>query len=159
MALNENQITTAWERLISAETYALYFGNLASRYSRQQQTVTFLSFFFSSAAAVTALSKLPFWLPTLFSVIVAAATAYSVAVGLEGKTRTMRKLHYSRLALGQEYTELWESTWSDEAATVLGTLMRREQDLSTLATTEAPNDETMMVKSQEQVFRMHHLAA
>ncbi len=159
MALNENQITTAWERLISAETYALYFGSLASRYSRQQQVVTFLAFLFSSAAAVIALSKLPFWVPTFFSVIVAAATAYSVALGLENKIRTMAKLHYSWLAVGQEYTELWERTWSDEAEAMLYALMHRERDLSTLATTEAPNDESMMVKSQEQVFRMHHLVA
>ena len=158
MALNDDQIATAWERLISAETYALYFGSLASRYSLQQRCVTFISFFFSSAAAVT-VSKFSMWLPISFSLIVAFATAYSVAIGLENKTRTMAKLHESWLALGQEYTELWNRTWSDEAETVLHALMRREQDLSTLATTEAPNNKRIMAESEEQIFRMHHLGA
>lgn len=157
MALNDDQIATAWERLISAETYALYFGSLASRYSSRQRYVTFVSFFFSSAAAVT-VSKFSMWLPIAFSLIVALATAYSIAIGLESKTRTMAKLHESWHKLGQEYTELWNRTWSDEAEAVLYALMRREQELSTLATTEAPNNRKLMAESEEQIFRMHHLA-
>ena len=157
MAMSENQITTAWERLISAETYALYFGNLASRYSAQRQFVTFVSFFFSSGAAVTALSRLPFWVPTAFSLVVVITTAYSVAIGLESKIKSMAKLHYSWMVLAHEYTQLWERTWADDADTLLYDLMRREQDLSLLATTDAPNDSEMMLKSQLRIFQLRHL--
>ena len=159
MALSDSQITAAWERLIAAETYAVYFGTLASRYSKQRQFITFLSFFFSSGAVITVLSRLPVWVPAVCSLIVAMATAYSVALNLESKTRTMAKLHYSWLALSHEYEELWERTWADGADRILYELMRREQELSALATTDAPNDQQTMLASQNQVFKMRHLAA
>jgi len=49
--LNEFQRTQVWEDLLAAETRALYFGDLASRYTHQKQWITGLSFFFASGAA------------------------------------------------------------------------------------------------------------
>ncbi len=75
------------------------------------------------------------------------ATAYSVAAGLESKARTTTKLYNSWLALEQEYTRLWEETWADDAEDKLHALMHREQELSLLATTDAPNDGKALLKS------------
>ena len=51
--LNEFQQTKAWEGLLNAEARSLYFGDLASRYTRHKQWITGVSFFFSSGAAAT----------------------------------------------------------------------------------------------------------
>ena len=46
--LNDHQITSVWEHLLAAETRALYFGDLTSRYTAQKQWITGVSFFLSS---------------------------------------------------------------------------------------------------------------
>jgi hypothetical protein len=91
--LSEFERTQVWENMLAAETRSLYFGDLASRYTRQKQWITGLSFFFASGAASTLLGKAPEFIPVILSLAVAGMTAYSIAVGLDRKTATMAKLH------------------------------------------------------------------
>jgi len=46
--LSEAQIKRVWDNMLAAETRALYFGDLASRYTRQKQWIAGISFFLSS---------------------------------------------------------------------------------------------------------------
>ncbi len=155
--LTEAQISDVWEAQISAETRALYFGDLASVYSVRKQWITGLSFFLSSGAAATLIARMPVWFPIVLSTAVAIITAYAVAVNLDSKIRTMAKLHYGWTGVGNDYGRLWNHTYSEEAAAEFTDLQRRELELSELATTDAPNDPTRMSRWQDQVFKMHRL--
>jgi len=155
--LTEVQIDDVWEGQISAEVRSLYFGDLASLYSTRKQWITGVSFFLSSGAAATLIAKLPVWVPITFSIVVAIVTAYSVAVNLDSKIRTMAKLHYAWNQIGTDYRRLWNHTYSDEAESEFEDLQRRELELSELATTDAPNDPKRLSRWQDQVFKLHRL--
>jgi hypothetical protein len=135
----------------------MYFGDLASRYSTRKQGITFASFFLSSSAAAKLIAKLPAWVAIILALSVAAMTAYSVAISLDSKIRTVSKLHYAWNQLGGEYYWLWNHTFSDSADSDFHDLMRREHDLSEIATTDAPNNEALLAHWQDQVFKLHHL--
>ncbi|SRR5260370_15648785 len=155
--LSKSQIDRVWENMLAAETRALYFGDLASRYARQKQIITGITFFFSSGAAATIIGKAPSWVPAGLAVIVAAISAYSIAVGLDRKISTMVKLHstWNRIAL--EYDRLWNHSYEPDAEEQLNKILQDEKEPSELATTEAPNDQKMLQKWQDQVFMMYHL--
>jgi hypothetical protein len=155
--LNEFQTKLVWENMLAAETRSFYFGDLAARYNRQKQWITGLSFFFSSGAAASIIGKSPQWLPTILALAVAAATAYSIALNLDGKVRTMSKLHSSWSAIGTDYNRLWNHTYADEAEEDLYDLIEKAKESSELATTSAPNDQKLLEKWQEHVFSMYHL--
>jgi len=155
--MTANQITDLWERRIGAEVRALYCADLASLLAVRKQWITGLSFFFSSGAVAMLVARGPLWVPTLLTALVAVMTAYSVAVGLDAKIRTMAKLHYSWSTLSAEYVRLWDSTYSEDAIPKLDDLIRREQALSELAATDAPNDQTRMARWQDHVFQQYHL--
>ena len=89
--LTEFQINLVWENMLAAEARSLYFGDLACRYTRWKQIITGGSFFLSSGAAAAVIGKLPLWVPVILTLGVAAATAYSMAVNLDGKIWTMGK--------------------------------------------------------------------
>jgi hypothetical protein len=155
--LTENQIDDVWEGKISSEVRSLYFGDLANLYSTQKQWITGTSFFLASGAMATLVGKLPVWIPITFSLIVALVNAYSVAVSLDSKIRTMGKLHYAWQQIGNDYTALWNHTYSEDAEQQLEDLKRRELDLSELATTDAPNDSRRLARWQNLVFKLHRL--
>ena len=155
--LTESQIDQVWERKLGAEVRSLYFADFASRYSRRKQAITFVTFFLSSGAAATLIGKAPSWVPIVLSVTVAILTAYSVALGLERLVRTMAKLHYSWNQIATDYDRLWNHTYEDQAESQFEELLRRERDLSELATTEAPNNQKIMGEWQDHVFRQYHL--
>ncbi len=155
--LTEEQITGVWERQISAEVRALYFADIATRYTTQKQWISGASFFLASGAAATLLSKSPAWVPILLACLTALLSAYSVARGLDGATRTMSKFQFSWSELASGYEALWNNIYADEAGTRLELLVSRERDLSSQASTEAPNDQKRMAHWQTQVFRQHHL--
>lgn len=157
MGLTQDQVDELWRGRIAAETRSLYFGDLASKYSRRKQIVTFSSFFLSSGAAAAAFSHAPSWLPVLLATIVAVMNAYAVAVTLDSRIRTMSKLHYGWNQISSEYFRLWNHTYADGADDEFYELAAREQELSELATTDAPYDEKLMLRWQQQVFRQHHL--
>ncbi|MGH8335666.1 MAG: hypothetical protein ACRETL_02305, partial [Gammaproteobacteria bacterium] len=48
VVLTDFQINRVWEHMLAAESRALYFGDLASRYTRRKQWITGVSFFFSA---------------------------------------------------------------------------------------------------------------
>jgi len=155
--LSENQITSVWERQISAEVRSLYFGELASKYARKKQVITFLVFFLSSGSAATLIAKLPAWVPITLSIIASVITAYTIAVDLDVTIRTMARFHssWSELALG--YESLWSNIHADDAAITFEVLAKRERDLSELATTDAPNNQKRLSYWQDVVFRQHNL--
>ena len=155
--LNEFRRNEAWENMLAAETRSLYFGDLASRYTRRKQMITGLSFFLSSGAAAAVIGKLPLWVPLVLSIVVAAVTAYSMAVNLDGKAWTMAKLHSSWARIAQEYTRLWSHTDDPQAEEQLDKIIDMEREPSEIATTDAPNDQELLGKWQDRVFALHHL--
>jgi hypothetical protein len=156
--LTESQITSIWERQIAAEVRALYFADLAGSYTTQKQWITGASFFLASGAAATLLGKSPTWVPLVLACITALLSAYSVARGLDGATRTMSKFQFSWSELASGYEALWNDVHSADALTRLETLTARERDLSSQASTEAPNDQKRLHYWQLEVFKQHRLA-
>jgi len=144
--------------LLAAEPRSLYFGDLATRYTRHKQIITGCSFFFSSGAAATLIGKAPEWMPIVLSILVAASTAYAIAIGLDRKVGTMAKLHSSWKRVASEYDTLWKHTYADNAETELERIIDGERELAELATTEAPNDQKLLGKWQDRVFQLFHVA-
>jgi hypothetical protein len=155
--LSQAEIEDVWKRQIAAEIRSLYFADLASRFTTQKRWITALSFFLSSGAAVSLLAKFPAWVPVALSLLTAAMMAYSVAFSLDSRMRSMASLHSEESALANDYERLWNSTYIDEAAAQLRTLIQRDRELSEKATTEAPNDERRMERWQDYIFRQHGL--
>ena len=155
--LNEFQINQVWEEMLAAETRSFYFGDLASRYTREKQWITGLSFFLSTGAAATLIGKSPWWVPLILSLIVAAVTAYSMAVNLDRKIGTMVKLHSSWSRIAQDYTRLWNHAHDTDAEEQLDKIIELAREPSELATTEAPNDQKLLGEWQDRVFSLHRL--
>jgi hypothetical protein len=157
--LTEFQVNRVWENMLSAEARALYFGDLASRYTRRKQWITGLSFFLSSGAAATIVAKLPAWVPILLSLIVAGITAYAMAVNLDGKIATMAKLHSVWSQIATQYDHLWNHASDHDAEQQLEKIIEREKEPSELATTGAPNDLKLLQKWEDRVLQLYHLTA
>jgi hypothetical protein len=155
--LNEYQTARVWEHMIAAETRALYFGDLTSRYTRRKQFITGLSFFLSSGAAATIIAETHPAVPAVLAILTAGATAYAIATNLDGRIRTMATLHSSWNQIAALYDRLWNHTADADAEEQLSVIMEREREPSELATTSAPNDEVLMAKWQDRVFAMYHL--
>jgi hypothetical protein len=155
--LNEFQQKQVWEGMLSAETRSLYFGDLASRYTRQKQWITGASFFLSSGAAATIIGRVDARVPVVFSILSALATAYSIAVGLDRKTSTMAKLHSAWNQIATDYAHLWNHMDDQDAEILLDKIFASERSPSELATTEAPNNQKLLGKWQDRVFSMYHL--
>jgi len=155
--LSEFQINQVWENMLAAEARSLYFGDLAFRYTRRKQWITGASFFLSSGAAATVVAKAPEWVPGLLALLVALVTAYSMAVNLDGKIKTMSVLHASWNSIATDYSRLWSHTYSDDAEEQLYEIIERAKEASELATTEAPNDQELLAKWQDRVFALHNL--
>ncbi|MGP8246310.1 MAG: hypothetical protein ACLQVN_17550 [Bryobacteraceae bacterium] len=155
--LDEFQRIQAWENMLAAETRALYFGDLASRYTRRKQWITGLSFFSSSGAAATLIGKAPAYVPIVLSLAVAGMTAYSIAVGLDRRIATMAKLHSAWNRISQEYNHLWSHTADEDAEGRLEQIVAMSREPSELATTDAPNDQKLLGQWQDRVFALYHL--
>jgi len=155
--LNDYQITRVWEGMIAAETRALYFGDLTARHTRQKQWITGLSFFLSSGAAASIIAQFPAWIAASLALIVAAITAYAMAVNLDGRIATMSKLQASWSQIANLYDHLWNHTNDDDAESQLSKIIEREREPSELAATSAPNDEKLMARWETRVFAMRHL--
>ncbi len=155
--LNQFQQKNVWEGMLNAETRSLYFGDLASRYTRQKQWITGASFFFSSGAAATIIGKADTSVPVVLSILSALATAYSIAVNLDRKIATMAKLHSAWSQIATDYAHLWNHMGDQDAEIQLDKIVVSERAPSELATTEAPNNQKLLGKWQERVFSMYHL--
>ena len=153
--LNDFQKQKAWDYMLQAETRALYFGDLASRYTTRKQWITGSTFFLSSGAAATLIGKSPTWVPLLLAVVTALLTAYAMAVNLDGKINTMAKLHSSWNLIKNEYSRLWARTYADDAEATLDRIAVMEVEPSELATTDAPNNQKLLGVWQGRVFTQH----
>jgi hypothetical protein len=155
--LNEFQRNKVWENMLAAETRSLYFGDLASRYTRRKQIITGISFFLASGAAATLVAKSPMWVPLALSIVVALATAYAMAVNLDGKIWTMAKLHSAWTSIVHEYARLWSHTEDPDAKERLDKIVEREREPSQLAAAEAPNDQKLLGTWQDRVIALYRL--
>src|SRR5579862_4570910 len=115
MALTQDQISRVWENMLAAETRSLYFADLTTQYTRQKQWITGSSFFLSSGAAATLISKSPAWLPLGLAVATALVNAYAMAVNLDGRIATMAKLHSAWNQIAADYDRLWNHTYDEDA--------------------------------------------
>lgn len=149
--LTEGETKRVWERMAEAEVRSMYFASLASRYSKRKQIITGVSFFLSSGAAATLIGKLPPAVPLILSLIVALVTAYSMAIGLDRRIRTLSDLHFQWNQLNSEYEHLWNHWQDDDAETVLDELLRKARDASELAT-EMPYDEDLIKQWSSRVY-------
>src|SRR5579871_3789470 len=104
--LTEHQINAVWRNKLAAETRCLYFGDLSTKYARQKQWITGLSFFLSSGAAATLVAKSPVAVPIALSVTTAIMTAYSIAVSLDQKVERLAKLSSSWREIAVAYDHL-----------------------------------------------------
>jgi hypothetical protein len=143
--------------MLAAETRSLYFGDLATRYTRRKQWITGGSFFLSSGAAATIIARSPEIIPIILALAVAIATAYAMAINLDGKIGTMAKLHASWDSIAADYSRLWSHAYEDDSDKELDEIIKRAREFSELATTDAPNDQKLMDKWESHVFAMHHL--
>jgi hypothetical protein len=157
MALTEDQTSRVWENMLAAETRALYFGDLTTQYTRQKQWITGSSFFLSSGAAATLISKAPSWVPLILAITTAILTAYAMAVNLDGRIATMAKLHSSWNQIAADYDRLWNHVYDEEAEIQLEEIFSRERDSSELAATDAPNKPKLLAQWQQRVFALHRL--
>lgn len=155
--LNQSQIDQVWQNMLAAEARSYYFADLASRYTKLRQWITGTSFFLASGAAATIIGKAPSYVPVVLSLLAAAASAYSMAVNLDGKILTMSKLHSTWNRIEIEYERLWNRTYTDDAQDQLDKITQLEEEPSELATTEAPNNQKLMEKWQERVFALRGL--
>ena len=131
--LTEAQANSAWQKMAEAEVRALYFGELANRYSRRKQWITGISLFLSSGAAITVLREagpISLWLAAAMSLVVAALMAYSISGALDEKVPAMAKLHSSWDHLANEYERLWQRWYEPDAEDKLEALQQRARDLS-----------------------------
>jgi len=143
--------------MLAAETRSLYFGDLAARYTRTKQWITGASFFFSSGAAATVVTRAPAWVPGGLALVVALVNAYSMAVNLDGKIKTMSTLHASWDRIATDYGRLWNHTYSDDAEEHMYEIIERARAASEIATTEAPNNQKLLGEWQDRVFALHNL--
>lgn len=157
--LDEFQRTKVWESLLAAEARSLYFGDLARRYTRRKQVITGIAFFLSSGAAASLIGNLPSWVPLAASFVVAATTAYSIALNLDGRISTVVKLHASWIRIAEEYSRLWSHTGDQDAENRLDQIIEMEREPSVLAATDAPNDQKLLGEWQDRVFALYHLTS
>jgi hypothetical protein len=154
--LTNDQITCLWENRLAAETRALYFGDLASLYTRRKQWLTGIAFVLSSGAAATIVAQLPLWVPTVLALITALITAYMLAVNLDGQIATLGKLHTEWTVLATQYAHLWNHAYEPDAEDEFERLVERELDPSALGLS-APFDESRLLHWQTRVLEMYHV--
>jgi hypothetical protein len=155
--LTQSQIEDVWKRQLAAETRALYFADLANRYTAQKKWITAISVFLSSGAVITLLGKSPAWVPVTLSIVTAVINAYSSAFGLDSRMRSMAKLYAQNSQLANDYERLWNNVYAEDAGATWDVLVHRDTEVSETATTEAPNDQKRMGRWQDYVFTQHGL--
>jgi hypothetical protein len=153
-ALQQKQV---WEGWLSSEIRANYFADLSGRYHRIQRLVTWAILFFSSGAAVAFVPGLlpayP-WVPPALSILVAALSAYALAVQNRQTAIECADLHFRWNALASEYECLWGDMYADDAPERLRLLDARGMELSKAATA-LPVIEKRLLKWQDYVERHH----
>jgi hypothetical protein len=151
VALTLHQANHVWDEKVEAEVRSLYFGELASSYTRRKQLMAGATFFLSSGAAATVIAKLPTCVPVVLAVLSAIAAAYSMATELDKRISTLVELHCQWNQLSMDYDSLWNHWYEDDAEQRLRELSRRANEASGLGV-KMPYDETIVDKWMERVY-------
>jgi hypothetical protein len=153
--LTQPQIDTLWQDKMCAEARANYFGELATREGTIKRWITGSTFFLSSAAVVTLMSKMPSWVPIVLSISIAVVNGYTIAVNQDGKLKTLGRLHIQWLQLEHDYNRLWSHTADADSETLLDRYLERERELSETAATEIGHDEKRWLKWLDLAHKKH----
>jgi len=137
--------------MAEAEVRALYFGELASRFTTRKQWIAGSAFVCSSGAVVTSLASVSALFPVVLSIIVAILTGYSIAVNLDRRALMMSKLHGEWNHLADDYERLWRHWYEDDAQATLADLLRRARTVSE-SRTEAPYEPARIEKWESFVY-------
>ena len=153
LMLNAPQQARVWEGLISAEVRANYFADLARRYHRQQRVITWMTLVFSSGALLSIIAKLPSefsWVAPILALMTSALSFYSLAFQNEKKAIDAMDLHFKWSSLSNEYEQLWENMYVEDAQARFARLNEKVVDLGRLATS-FPVDEKRLLNWQNRV--------
>lgn len=151
--LSEQQKDRLSRNMFAAQVRAHYFGHLTTRYTRYKQRITGMSIFLSSGAFVTTVSTAPSWVTGGLALTSAAASAYSLASGLDRKVGLMAKLYSAWSGIADDYEGLSNHTDDADAEARMDDILRRYNQASELGL-EAPNDERLMERCQQYVKSM-----
>lgn len=139
---------------MDAEARACYFADIASRESTVKRWIVGGTFFLSSAAVVTLVSKLP-WVPLICSVLIATANGYQIAVGQDSKIKTAGKLHIGWLQLEHDYERLWSHTRDGDAESLLKQHLECERELSEIAAIEIGHRDALWAKWVDKIHKKY----
>jgi hypothetical protein len=160
--LSELQRKRLWEDLLLAEARSYYFGDLATRYNREQRAITWISLILSSGATLTAVTaavaKGQVWIPAALALIASAITLYSVVAQNPKRASDAGDLHTRWAKLARAYERLWEDMYADDALGRLNAIEDSDPELSKPAV-GLPWDRKRMRRWQEHVERLHGVAA
>ena len=151
IVLTESERKTVWDKMIQSEVRSYYFASLASRYARQKQLLTGISFFLSSGAAATLVGKLPNYIAISLSIVAALIAAYSIAVSLDKRVIALSRLHTQWSQLCADYEHLWNHLDEEDAAQIYQELLERGRTASENGL-DLPYDEKALNKWTNFVF-------
>ena len=158
--LNELQQKSVWDSWLSAEIRAAYFAELARRYQQFQKALTASTLILTSGATVALLSSVPqgwAWLRLAFAALAAIVSAVSLVAKNERSSIDCADLHSRWANLAVDYEALWSDVYAENAPEQLSALKRREIEISK-SSTSMPEDESLLVKCQDNVVMHHQLA-
>lgn len=104
-------------------------------------------------------NKAPQWVPLVLALVVAGATAYTVAVNPDRRISTMVKLHSAWSQIATEYDRLWNHASNEDSESQLEKIMEQEKEPSVWAIADALNDRKLLGKWQDRVFSLYHLTS
>ena len=143
----ESEANVIWREMFEAEVRAMYFGDLASAYTKRRQIISGISLFLSSGAAATIAARLDIWIPLTMSAVTAGLTAYSISANLERSIGTTAKLHTIWNQLAMEYERLWYHWQDSDSEETFRQLQERAAEASQMGT-EVPYREALVEKWQ-----------
>jgi hypothetical protein len=156
--LNELQRQRLWEDLLLAEARSYYFGDLATKYNREQRVITWTSLILSSSAMVTAVAASvangQAWLPAVLALIASGVTFYSLVVQNHKRAADAADLHTRWAKLARAYERLWEEMYDEDALARLNAIEDSDPELSKPAV-GLPWDRKRMRRWQEHVEYLH----
>lgn len=157
--LNELQRTRLWEDLLLAEARIYYFGDLATRYNREQRIITWASLILSSGATVTAVAAAvvasgQVWISAVLALTASAITFYSLVAQNPKRASDATDLHTRWTKLARAYERLWEDMYAEDALARLNAIEDSDPELSKPAV-GLPWDRKRMRRWQEHVEYLH----
>ncbi len=156
--LNEDQIKQIWENMISAETRALYFADLARIITVRKQWITATSFFLASGAAAELIAKGPAWIAAASTGLVAMISAYSMAVNSDKNIATLTQLHAGWANIADDYQYLWNHVYSDDAESRMLAIQEQEKKYSEMAVSGIPYKPKRLKKWENHIFYLRNLS-